>query len=90
LRESRMREICTSGSTRGEVVVPLCGIASSPTLPHRRPQGVQGFLREVALTRSTPPPSPRTPWFIRKLISRDWAAIPPACLAKTCQALSSC
>ena len=30
--ESRMREIRTSGSTRGEEVVPL-GIACSPTLP---------------------------------------------------------
>jgi len=28
-----MRETCTSGSTRGEGVVPLCGIAPSPTLP---------------------------------------------------------
>jgi len=31
--ESRMREILTSGSMRGEDVVPLGGIASSPTLP---------------------------------------------------------
>jgi hypothetical protein len=30
--ESRMREILTSGSMRGEDVVPV-GIASSPTLP---------------------------------------------------------
>jgi hypothetical protein len=28
-----MRAILTSGSTRGEDVVPPCGIASSPTLP---------------------------------------------------------
>jgi hypothetical protein len=32
LHESRMREICTSGSTRGEGVVLLSDIISSSTL----------------------------------------------------------
>ena len=33
--ESRMREICMSGSTRGEWIGPLQGVVLSPTLPER-------------------------------------------------------
>ena len=38
-----MREIRTCGLTRGEEVVPLCGIAYSPTLPPPALLGDSGF-----------------------------------------------
>ena len=46
-----MREICTSGSTRGEWVVLTLSIAHSPTLPSFAPKRLLGTKRTIGAGR---------------------------------------